>query len=257
MYENQALHLLKTSGCQIFSGEVVSLTYKKHKVTGVNLRSGESLKGSSVIITSGTFLSGLIHVGDRKIRAGRMGEDRAEGLTEHLESVGFLTGRLKTGTPPRLDKKSIDWSKTSIVKGDKDPTPFSYLTNDFSPPNVPCHTIYTNSKTHSIIEQNKDQSPMFTGDINGIGPRYCPSIEDKVHRFTDRDSHLLFLEPEWKNSDQIYLNGFSTSLPESVQLEALQQISAFRNARFLRPGYAIEYDFFPPSQLKTLSKRKM
>ncbi len=256
VYENQALHLLKSSGCQIFSGEVVSLTYKKHKITGVTLRSGERLKALSVIVTSGTFLSGLIHVGDRKIRAGRMGEDRAEGLTEHLKSMGFLTGRLKTGTPPRLDKKSIDWSKTSIVKGDKDPTPFSYLTNDFSPPNVPCHTIYTNSKTHSIIEQNKNQSPMFTGDINGIGPRYCPSIEDKVHRFIDRDSHLLFLEPEWKNSDQIYLNGFSTSLPENVQLEALQQISALRNARFLRPGYAIEYDFFPPSQLKNTLETK-
>ena len=135
---------------------MVSLIYKKNKVVGVNLRSGESLKGSSVIITSGTFLSGLIHVGDRKIKAGRMGEDRAEGLTEHLKRVGFLTGRLKTGTPPRLDKKSIDWNKTSVVKGDKNPTPFSYLTADFCPPNVPCHTIYTNSETHSIIEQNKN-----------------------------------------------------------------------------------------------------
>ena len=256
VYENHAFRLLETSGCQIVSGEVISLMYEKHKVTGVKLRSGENLKGSAVIITSGTFLSGLIHVGDRKIRAGRMGEDRSEGLAEHLESVGFLTGRLKTGTPPRLDKKSIDWSKTSIVKGDKDPTPFSYLTADFSPPNVPCHTIYTNNETHSIIEQNKDRSPMFTGDINGTGPRYCPSIEDKVHRFIDRESHLLFLEPEWKDSDQIYLNGFSTSLPESVQLEALQQISALRNVRFLRPGYAIEYDFFPPSQLKNTLETK-
>ena len=257
-YENQAFRLLKASGCQILSGEVVSLIYKKNKVVGVNLRSGESLKGSSVIITSGTFLSGLIHVGDRKIKAGRMGEDRAEGLTEHLKRVGFLTGRLKTGTPPRLDKKSIDWNKTSVVRGDKNPTPFSYLTADFCPPNVPCHTIYTNSEAHSIIEKNKNRSPMFTGDINGTGPRYCPSIEDKIHRFVDRDSHLLFLEPEWKNSDQIYLNGFSTSLPESVQLKALQQISAFRNVRFLRPGYAIEYDFFPPSQLKnTLETKKI
>ena len=257
-YENQAFRLLKASGCQILSGEVVSLIYKKNKVAGVNLRSGESLKGSSVIITSGTFLSGLIHVGDRKIKAGRMGEDRAEGLTEHLKHVGFLTGRLKTGTPPRLDKKSIDWTKTSVVRGDKNPTPFSYLTANFCPPNVPCHTVYTNNEAHTIIEKNKNRSPMFTGDINGTGPRYCPSIEDKIHRFVDRDSHLLFLEPEWKNSDQIYLNGFSTSLPESVQLKALQQISAFRNVRFLRPGYAIEYDFFPPSQLKnTLETKKI
>ena len=257
-YENQAFRLLKASGCQILSGEVVSLIYKKNKVVGVNLRSGESLKGLSVIITSGTFLSGLIHVGDRKIKAGRMGEDRAEGLTEHLKRVGFLTGRLKTGTPPRLDKKSIDWTKASVVRGDKNPTPFSYSTADFCPPNVPCHTIYTNNEVHSIIEKNKNRSPMFTGDINGTGPRYCPSIEDKIHRFMDRDSHLLFLEPEWKNSDQIYLNGFSTSLPESVQLKALQQISAFRNVRFLRPGYAIEYDFFPPSQLKsTLETKKI
>ena len=185
-----------------------------------------------------------------------MGEERSEGLTESLCSLGFRSGRLKTGTPPRLDKNSIDWSKTSLELGDKDPVPFSYFTGDFKPRNVPCHSINTNVKAHEIIQENNHLSPMFSGDIGGMGPRYCPSIEDKVHRFIDKDSHGLFLEPEWENSDQIYLNGFSTSLPEKIQIKALKEIPGFGEVSFFRPGYAIEYDFFPPSQLKNTLETK-
>ena len=168
----------------------------------------------------------------------------------------FFSGRLKTGTPPRLDKNSIDWSETSISFGDKHPIPFSYSTNNFNPPNEACHTVYTNKETHDGIRKNLHLSPMFSGDINGTGPRYCPSIEDKIDRFKERESHLLHLEPEWKNSDQIYLNGFSTSLPEKTQLKAIRSIPALKNAKLLRPGYAIEYDFFPPSQVKSTLETK-
>ena len=185
-----------------------------------------------------------------------MGEQRSEGITESLISFGFYSGRLKTGTPPRLDRNSIDWEKTSISLGDDNPTPFSYSTKTFNPPNEPCHTIHSNVKTHDIIKDNLHLSPMFTGDIDGKGPRYCPSIEDKIDRFKERDSHLLHLEPEWKNSDQIYLNGFSTSLPEEAQKKAIRSIPALKNASLLRPGYAIEYDFFPPSQVKSTLETK-
>ena len=249
-YEKEVSLSMENSPVSVFKGEVVSVSIEKSCISGVVLRSGEEIKAHSVIVTSGTFLSGIIHIGERKILAGRMGEERSEGLTESLCSLGFRSGRLKTGTPPRLDKKSIDWSKTSLELGDKDPVPFSYFTGDFKPRNVPCHSINTNVKAHEIIQENNHLSPMFSGDIGGMGPRYCPSIEDKVHRFIDRDSHGLFLEPEWENSDQIYLNGFSTSLPEKIQIKALKEIPGFGEVSFFRPGYAIEYDFFPPSQLK-------
>jgi len=195
-------------------------------------------------------------VGERKILAGRMGEDGSVGITESLKALGFRTGRLKTGTPPRLNKNSIDWNKTSVALGDEFPVPFSYQTHSFNPPNEPCHTLRTNEETHNIIKENVGRSPMFSGDISGAGPRYCPSIEDKVHRFSHHKSHTLFLEPEWKNSDQIYLNGFSTSLPEDVQLGALKTIPGLGLMEFLRPGYAIEYDFFPPAQLKATLETK-
>ena len=185
-----------------------------------------------------------------------MGEERSEGLTEHLVSMGFTAGRLKTGTPPRLVKNTIDWDKMNLALGDKSPTPFSYSTDNFSPPNEPCFTTNSYSLSHDVIQDNLERSPMFSGEIDGIGPRYCPSIEDKIHRFPNRDSHVLFLEPEWKNSDQIYLNGFSTSLPEKTQLKAIKNIPALKNAKLLRPGYAIEYDFFPPSQVKSTLETK-
>ena len=255
-YEKLVKGSVKNSNVDIVAGEVVSVKEVSGKVRSVFLRSGEEIKTASAIITSGTFLSGVIHIGERKINAGRMGEERAEGLTESLQSIGLRSARLKTGTPPRLEKSSIDWTKTTEATGDKEPVPFSYSTQSFDPPNIPCHTIRTNPAAHEVIFQNQSRSPMFSGDISGMGPRYCPSIEDKVNRFSDRPSHTLFLEPEWLNSDQIYLNGFSTSLPEGVQVEALKKIPGFENVQFFRPGYAIEYDFFPPSQLKTTLETK-
>ena len=248
--------VLHNKNIGVLLGEAVELLVDNYTVSGVALRDGSSVFGKMVVLTCGTFLSGLIHVGERKILAGRMGEEGSVGITESLESLGFKTGRLKTGTPPRLNKSSVDWSKTSIALGDKFPVPFSYQTRDFSPPNDPCHTLRTNKETHNIIKKNIGRSPMFSGDIAGAGPRYCPSIEDKVHRFSHHESHMLFLEPEWKNSDQIYLNGFSTSLPEDIQLGALKTIPGLDLVEFLRPGYAIEYDFFPPAQLKATLETK-
>jgi len=241
---------------KIIEDEVVSLKIKNYAVSGVVFRSGESLTCGAVVLTCGTFLNGLIHVGQKKIRAGRMGESGAEGITAFLVSLGFTSGRLKTGTPPRLDKQSINWSDLRPSFGDENPLPFSYQTNDFSPPNVPCYITHTDIPCKEIISANLKQSPMFSGDVGGLGPRYCPSIEDKVFRFSHQDRHSLFLEPEWLNSDQIYLNGFSTSLPEHIQLQALRTIPGLGSVRFFRPGYAIEYDFFPPAQLKTSLETK-
>ena len=255
-YEKLVLKTLEVSNVVVLAGEVISLVYDKTAVTGVVLRDETKIKCRSVIVTAGTFLSGVIHIGERKIYAGRMGEERSEGLTEHLVSMGFTAGRLKTGTPPRLAKNTIDWDKMNLALGDKNPTPFSYSTDNFNPPNEPCFTTNSNSLSHDVIQDNLERSPMFSGEIDGIGPRYCPSIEDKIHRFPNRNSHVLFLEPEWKNSDQIYLNGFSTSLPEDVQLKSLRQVSGMEEVEFFRPGYAIEYDFFPPSQLKTTLESK-
>ena len=255
-YEKLVLKTLDNSNVLVLAGEVVSLIYDRTEIGGVVLRDQTKIKCKSVIVTAGTFLSGVIHIGERKVYAGRMGEERSEGLTEHLVSMGFTSGRLKTGTPPRLAKNTIDWAKMNLALGDKNPIPFSYSTNNFNPPNEPCFTTSSNSMSHNVIQDNLEKSPMFSGEIDGIGPRYCPSIEDKVHRFPSRDSHVLFLEPEWKNSDQIYLNGFSTSLPEDVQLKSLRQVSGLGGVEFFRPGYAIEYDFFPPSQLKTTLESK-
>ena len=241
---------------EVVVGEVVSLVINKGNIEGVVLRSGEKLFCNAVVITCGTFLSGMIHVGDRKILAGRMGESSSIGITEYLNSMGFKTMRLKTGTPPRALKSSIDWKKTSVDIGDKNPVPFSFFTRNFKPKNEPCHTVRTNESVHDVIKTNSHLSPMYSGEITGVGPRYCPSIEDKVQRFSHHPSHLLFLEPEWKNSDQIYINGFSTSLPEEAQLNSLSQIEAFKNIEFLRPGYAIEYDCIVPSQLKLTLESK-
>ena len=256
-YESLVIDAILTKrNINVIVGEVVQLIVENYSVSGVELRDGTIIRSKTVVLTCGTFLSGLIHVGERKILAGRMGEERSDGITESLRSLGFNTGRLKTGTPPRLDKHSINWQKTSLAKGDDFPTPFSYQTREFNPPNDPCHTIRTNKSVHELIQENIHRSPMFSGDIAGTGPRYCPSIEDKIHRFAHHDSHTLFLEPEWKNSDQIYLNGFSTSLPEEIQLSALKKIPGLENVAFLRPGYAIEYDFFPPAQLKATLETK-
>ena len=241
---------------RIVEGEVVSLKIKNYAVSGVVFRSGGGLDCGAVVLTCGTFLNGLIHIGQKKIRAGRMGEGGAEGITSFLRSLGFSSGRLKTGTPPRLDKQSIAWDELQPSFGDESPLPFSYQTKIFSPPNVPCHIARTGLPCKEIIASNLKLSPMFSGDVGGVGPRYCPSIEDKIFRFSHQDCHSLFLEPEWLNSDQIYLNGFSTSLPEHVQLQALRTVPGFRRVRFFRPGYAIEYDFFPPAQLKNSLETK-
>ena len=240
----------------IIKGEVVNLEIQNNTVVGAVLRDGKSIKCKSVILTCGTFLNGLVHVGQKKIRAGRMGENPAQGITESLLSLGFKSGRLKTGTPPRLDAATINWDKMSLAPGDSEAIPFSYNTTNFKPKNIPCHTVYTSLRCKEIIQENIDKSPMFSGDVGGVGPRYCPSIEDKVYRFSHHDTHMLFLEPEWFNSNQIYVNGFSTSLPEYVQLEALRSINGLENVQFLRPGYAVEYDFLLPSQLKSTLETK-
>jgi tRNA uridine 5-carboxymethylaminomethyl modification enzyme len=185
-----------------------------------------------------------------------MGELGSVGITESLAQIGLDCGRLKTGTPPRLFKNSIDWNKLIKINGDDKPAPFSHFHEYFNPPNVSCYSIATNSDAHNIIKDNINQSPMFSGDIRGVGPRYCPSIEDKIKRFSDKNSHRLICEPEWTGSDQIYLNGFSTSLPEDVQLKSLQCLPGFEKLRLVRPGYAIEYDYIYPYQLKTTLESK-
>ncbi len=249
-YETLLKNVLRQqSGVVLITGEVVSLLLHGDKLSGVMLRDKTKLHSNSVVLTCGTFLNGLIHVGERKIKAGRMGERPAEGITEYLTALGFQSGRLKTGTPPRLVANTINWTKLKEAWGDSSPQPFSYRTVAFDPPNVPCHVANTNNMCHEIIQRDINLSPMFSGDISGVGPRYCPSIEDKIHRFSDKPSHQLFLEPEWAGSNQVYTNGFSTSLPEKTQRTALQAIPGLEQVDFFRPGYAIEYDFFPAFQL--------
>ena len=257
VYEkNISNHIFNQRNSKLIEGEVVSIKTENNRVVSVVLRGGHTIKTKSIIITCGTFLSGTIHIGDRKIPAGRMGEARSEGITENLIAQGFKTMRLKTGTPPRALHSSINWDLLEKEYGDKNPVPFSHFTKEFFPPNEACHTIRTNDRCHDEINNNIHKSPMYTGEIEATGPRYCPSIEDKIKRFSNQPSHLLFLEPEWKNSDQIYINGFSTSLPEAVQHRSLKHLRGFENIEFLRPGYAIEYDCFFPSQLKATLESK-
>ena len=257
VYEKEVLHRVSLSGgLSVLRGEVVEINTSRGGVSGVVLLSGETLFCRALIITCGTFLNGLIHVGEQKTKAGRMGERHSRGITESLLSLGFCSSRLKTGTPPRIKTSSIDFSKCSVSVGDKDPSPFSHFTSAITSPDLPCYITKTNTVSHKIINKSMHLSPMFTGDVLGRGPRYCPSIEDKICRFPKRDEHYLYLEPEWLNSNQIYLNGFSTSLPLSTQITALRAVPALENLEILRPGYAIEYDFFPPSQLKTTLETK-
>ena len=257
IYEQEILR--RVSGCDglcVFRGEVIKITTSREGVSGVVLLSGEKLFCRALIITCGTFLNGLIHIGKQKTGAGRMGEKHSCGITESLCSLGFSSSRLKTGTPPRIKTSSINLSKCSISAGDENPSPFSHFTSSFSSPNLPCYITKTNTASHEIIDNNLRLSPMFSGDVTGRGPRYCPSIEDKVYRFPQRAGHFLYLEPEWLNSNQTYLSGFSTSLPLSVQTKALKAVPGLESLEILRPGYAIEYDFFPPSQLKMTLESK-
>ena len=249
-------HIQHLKNTDLVEGEVVSINIENSRVISAVLRGGYKIKAKAIIVTCGTFLSGTIHIGDRKIPAGRMGEARSEGITENLTSLGFKTMRLKTGTPPRALRTSINWAQLKEEHGDKKPVPFSHFTKKFDPKNEPCHTTRTNDMCHNEINKNLHLSPMYSGEIEATGPRYCPSIEDKVKRFSKQPSHLLFLEPEWQNSDQIYINGFSTSLPENVQLRSLKLLPGFKNIELLRPGYAIEYDCFFPSQLKATLETK-
>lgn len=229
---------------------VVGLAHKGGRVTGVHTQLGVEIPAKSVILTNGTFLNGLIHIGEKQFGGGRAGERAAKGLTGQLQELGFEAGRMKTGTPPRVDGRSLDWSKMEEQPGDDEITGFSYTDTPKPSRQLPCHISYTSKAVHEILKTGFDRSPMFNGRIRGLGPRYCPSIEDKINRFADRDRHQLFVEPEGWDTCEIYVNGFSTSLPEDVQYKAMQLIPGFENAKMFRPGYAIEYDFFQPTQLK-------
>tara|TARA_X000000950_G_scaffold286824_1_gene396946 strand:+ start:3664 stop:5535 length:1872 start_codon:yes stop_codon:yes gene_type:complete len=239
-----------TPNLDFYQEMVKSLWMEKDKLVGVVTGLGQKIKAKSVVLTNGTFLNGLIHVGDKNFGGGRAGEKAATGITEQLVSLGFESGRMKTGTPPRVDGRSLDYSKMIEQPGDSNPQKFSYL-NATKPlkKQVSCHMTYTSPEVHDLLRDGFDRSPMFNGRIKSIGPRYCPSIEDKIHRFSERERHQLFVEPEGWNTVEVYVNGFSTSLPEEVQFTALRAVSGFENVKFFRPGYAIEYDYFFPTQL--------
>jgi tRNA uridine 5-carboxymethylaminomethyl modification enzyme len=227
------------------------------KVKGIRTAFGLNIYGKTVIMTNGTFLNGLIHLGEKQFGGGRVGEKASTGVTEDLVSLGFEAGRMKTGTPPRVDGRSLDYSKMEIQDGDVNPSKFSYGNTDPLSVQRACHITYTNPLTHEILRTGFDRSPMFNGSIKSTGPRYCPSIEDKINRFADRDRHQIFVEPEGWNTVEIYVNGFSTSLPEDVQYAAMKTIPGFENVKMFRPGYAIEYDYFPPTQLKHTLETKL
>lgn len=243
--------LEQTPNVDFYQDTVVGLLIKNGKACGVITGLGNKIKSKSVVITSGTFLNGIIHIGEKRFGGGRVGEKAATGITEQLVSLGFESDRLKTGTPPRVDGRSLDYSKMEVQDGDTDIVGFSFTdTKKISHSTQRnCWVTYTSQNTHDILKTGFDRSPMYTGRIGGIGPRYCPSIEDKINRFADRDRHQIFVEPEGWNTVEIYVNGFSTSLPEDVQYEAIRTIPGFEHSKMFRPGYAIEYDFFPPTQL--------
>jgi len=248
LYINSLIN--KNKYIEAVEDEATGIIVGTNKIKGLKLKKNGNIKSRAVIITCGTFLNGLIHIGINNYRAGRMGERGSYGLTESLVDHGFVTGRLKTGTPPRISKKSINLDLCEKAPGDKKPSAFSLFSKTTTKRNELCFLVNTNADTHRLINKKRGESAMFSGKIKGVGPRYCPSIEDKVFRFKERGSHHLFLEPEWLGSDQIYINGFSTSLPEKIQHDALKTIPALKNVEFVRPGYAIEYDYVPPRQLK-------
>ncbi|WP_278351791.1 tRNA uridine-5-carboxymethylaminomethyl(34) synthesis enzyme MnmG [Chryseobacterium gleum] len=255
--EEWRLALENTPNLDFFQDMVKQLIVENNKVTGVVTSLGIEIKGRSVVLTNGTFLNGLIHVGDKQLGGGRMGEPRAFGITEQLVTLGFEAGRMKTGTPPRVDGRSLDYSKMEEQKGDQNPQKFSYLDTPKLTKQLSCHIVYTNETVHDILREGFDRSPMFNGTIQSLGPRYCPSIEDKINRFAERNRHQLFVEPEGWKTVEIYVNGFSSSLPEDVQIKAMKHIPGFENVKVFRPGYAIEYDYFPPTQLKHTLETKI
>lgn len=256
--EDWRLLLEGTPNLDFYQEMVSGLIIENHKVVGVKTSLGIEIKAKSVVLTNGTFLNGLIHIGDKNFGGGRAGERAATGITEQLVNIGFDSGRMKTGTPPRVDGRSLDYSKMSEQPGDANPEKFSYL--DITKPlenQRSCHMTYTSLEVHDLLREGFDRSPMFNGRIKSVGPRYCPSIEDKINRFADKDKHQLFIEPEGWNTCEVYVNGFSTSLPEDVQFKALRSVVGFENVKFFRPGYAIEYDYFPPTQLRHTLETKL
>ncbi|MFA5804275.1 MAG: tRNA uridine-5-carboxymethylaminomethyl(34) synthesis enzyme MnmG [Melioribacteraceae bacterium] len=261
LYSQEAVNLITSfNNLEIIEDSILEIYEENKRISYVKTISGNELKCKALIICSGTFLNGLMHTGLTSLKGGRYGEKPALGLTESLINMGFSSGRLKTGTPPRLKKDSINWKILEEQKGDEKPNPFSLRTSKKQFPFLPqvsCHITYTDRVVHSILEKGFNQSPMFTGLIEGVGPRYCPSIEDKIVRFSDKLRHQLFLEPEGLDSDQIYLNGFSTSLPTEIQYEAIQKIKGLENAEMVRPGYAVEYDYFPPYQVDLTLETKL
>ncbi len=241
-----------------FWQEMVSgLVVKDGRVGGIRTPMGLVIESDSVVLTNGTFLNGLIHIGEKNFGGGRAGESAAKGITEQLVELGFEAGRMKTGTPPRVDGRSLDYARMEIQEGDVNPQKFSYTDTPKLTKQRPCYITYTSQAVHDTLKEGFNRSPMFNGRIQGLGPRYCPSIEDKINRFADKDRHQLFVEPEGWDTVEIYLNGFSSSLPEDIQLKAMRKIEGFENVKMFRPGYAIEYDYFPPTQLELTLETKL
>ena len=250
--------LENTPNLDFYQDMVVGLIVEKYTIKGVLTGLGNKIYSDAVVLTNGTFLNGLIHVGDKNFGGGRVGEKPSTGITADLEFYGFKSGRMKTGTPPRVDGRSLDYSVMEEHPGDKNPAKFSYL-ESIQPlkHQISCHIAYTNREVHDIMSESFDRSPMFNGSISSTGPRYCPSIEDKIHRFAEKERHQIFVEPEGENTVEVYVNGFSTSMPEDVQYAAIKKIKGFENVKFFRPGYAIEYDYFPPTQLTLTLETKL
>lgn len=254
--EEWRLQLESIPNLDFFQDMVVELLTENDQIIGVKTYMGAVIYSKAVILTNGTFLNGLIHIGNKQFGGGRMGEKAAFGITENLVKLGFEAGRMKTGTPPRVDGRSIDFSKMEEQKGDIDPQKFSYTNTPKLDKQRSCYITYTNVKVHEVLREGFERSPLFNGTIKSTGPRYCPSIEDKINRFADRERHQIFAEPEGWQTVEFYINGFSTSLPDDIQIKALQLIPGFEKAKFFRPGYAIEYDYFPPTQLKNTLETK-
>lgn len=255
--EEWRLLLERNTNVDFWQDMCTGVIVEKNAIVGVKTSLGLPVYGKTVVLTNGTFLNGLIHLGEKNFGGGRAAERASHGITEELVALGFTAGRMKTGTPPRIDGRSLDYSKMELQDGDSNPSKFSFTNTKPLSVQRPCHITYTSTDTHDILREGFDRSPMFNGAIKSTGPRYCPSIEDKINRFADKDRHQIFVEPEGWHTVEVYVNGFSTSLPEDIQLKALHSIQGFEHAKMFRPGYAIEYDYFPPTQLKHTMETKL